>query len=312
MPTSQRHIDAGVIGQLLAAPQRFEFFQAVRLLEQWRPDSARFRNRLAMGFPPNQIENIGVDDNSVRLTPAFIGLLGSQGVLPLHYSDRIARHERERNDGGPRAFLDLLSHRPVQMFYQAWARNRLECADDAYLDMLNALSGHHLDDDIIDRETLAFYAMQIRARTVSAPLMAGMYSEYFGVPVAVEQLVGEWSELPPSDQAQLGSANVDLSAGVMLGGRTYRCDARARLRIGPLDREHYERFLPGHPSAHHLHAMLQLHCGAGMTWEVHLIQRAQDMRGVRLDASARLGVNARLLGGPATQDHDELMYLLHS
>ena len=312
MPTSQRRTDVGVISQLLAAPQRFEFFQAVRLLEQWRPDSTRFRNRLAMSFPPNQIENISADDSGVRVTPAFIGLLGSQGVLPLHYSERIARHERDRHDGGPRAFLDLISHRPVQMFYQAWARNRLECEEDTYCDMLNALAGTHLSDDIIDRETLAYYAMQIRARAVSAPLMAGMYSEYFGVSVAVEQLIGEWSELPPSDQAQLGRANVDLGAGVMLGRRTYRCDARARLRIGPLDRERYERFLPGHPSAYHLRAMLELHCGVDVTWEVHLIQRAQDMRGIHLNASARLGVNARLLGGPATQDHDELMYLLHS
>jgi hypothetical protein len=90
MPTSQRRTDAGVIGQLHATPQRFEFFQAAWLVEQWRPDSVRFRNRLAMSFPPNQIENVSIDDNSVRITPAFIGLLGSQGVLPLHYSERIS------------------------------------------------------------------------------------------------------------------------------------------------------------------------------------------------------------------------------
>jgi len=312
MPTAQRHTDTGVIGQLQAAPQRFEFFQATRLVEQWRPAGVRFRNRLAMSFPPNQIENISVDDSGVRITPAFVGLLGSQGVLPLHYSERIARHEKDHNDGGPRAFLDVLSHRPVHMFYEAWSRNRRECADAAFLDMLNALAGTHVGDDCIAHETLAFYAMQIRSRSVSAPLMAGMYSEYFGVPVLVEQLVGEWSELPASDQARLGCANVDLDGGVMLGGRTYRCDARARLRIGPLDRQRYERFLPGHDGAHELQAMLELHCGAGVTWEVHLVQRAQDTRGVQLDADSRLGVNARLLCEPAGQDHDELMYLMHS
>ncbi len=312
MPTSQWHADAGVIDQLLAEPQRFEFFQAVRLLEQWRPGGVRFRNRLAMSFPPNQIENIGVDDSSVRVAPVFIGLLGSQGVLPSHYSERIARHERDRNDGAPRAFLDLLSHRPVQMFYQAWTRNRPECADEDYLAMLNALAGAHVGKNIIDRETLAYYAMQIRARTSSAPLMTGMYTEYFGVPVMVEQLVGEWKELPLADQAKLGFTNVDLDAGVMLGSRTYRCDGRARLRIGPLRPDQYERFLPGHASARQLCAMLELHCGVGMTWEVHLIQRAQDMRGAHLDANARLGVNARLLDGAAKQDHEELMYLLHS
>lgn len=312
MPTAQRHTGTGVIGELLAAPQRFEFFQAMRLVQQWRPDSVRLRNRLAMSFPPNQLENIGSDGGGVRITPAFIGMLGSQGVLPLHYSERIARHERDHNDGAPRAFIDLLSQRPLHMFYQAWARQRPDCEEEPSLSMLNALAGTQIHDESIDRETLAFYAMQIRSRTVTAPQMAGMYSEYFDVPVTVEQLVGEWRELPLADQAQLGRQNVALDGGVMLGSRTYTCDARVRLRIGPLDKERYERFLPGHPSAHHLQAMLELHCGIGMTWEVHLIQRAQDMQGVCLDGASRLGINARLLSEPTAQDHDELMYLLRT
>ena len=58
--------------------------------------------------------------------------------------------------------------------------------------------------------------------------------------------------------------------------------------------------------------MLELHCGVGMTWEVHLIQRAEDMQGVHLNANRRLGVNAQLLSQPATRDHNELMYLLRT
>ncbi|SDH49205.1 MULTISPECIES: type VI secretion system baseplate subunit TssG [unclassified Duganella] len=312
MPASQRHTGTGVIGQLQAAPQRFEFFQAVRLAAQWRQHGVRFRNRLALSYAPNQIESLTADEYSVRITPAFIGLLGSQGVLPLHYSERIARHEKDRNDGGPRAFLDLVSHRAVEMFYQAWARNRVECAEQAFLDMLTALAGTPTADDSIDRETLAHYAIQIRSRTVSAPQLSGMYSEYFGVPVRLKQLIGEWTTLPAHDQAQLGRVNVGLDAGIMLGGRVYNCDARARLHIGPLDKQRHDSFLPGHSAAQRLQAMLKLHCGVSMTWEVHLVQHAQDMQGVHLDANSRLGINARLQSGPADQDHDELMYLLHS
>ncbi|TFW13302.1 type VI secretion system baseplate subunit TssG [Duganella callida] len=315
MPTSQRPAAAGVIGRLLAAPQRFEFFQAMRLLEQWRPGAVRCRNRLGMSFPPNQIENISSDDTGVRVTPAFMGLLGSQGVLPLHYSERIGRHERSANDGGPRAFLDLLSHRPVALFYEAWTRHRPECAEDAFMALLNALAGVSRvgeDSGGIARETIAFYAMQIRARAAPAALLEGMYSEYFGVPVEVQPLIGEWRALPAQDQAQLGRAHVALDGGVMLGARCYGCDGRARLRIGPLDKGRYEDFLPGRAGARQLAAMLALHCGAGLTWEVYLVQRAQDMTGVRLDGGSRLGVDARLQDGTATEDHAELMYLLHS
>jgi type VI secretion system protein ImpH len=321
MPATQRHDDAGLISQLLAEPQRFEFFQAVRLIEQAQPPRRlRYRNRLSLAFPPNQIENISDDgDDIIHITPAFMGMLGSQGVLPLHYSDRINRHERANSDGGPRAFFDMLSHRTLGMFYQAWAKHRPECmvspeGADEYLAMLTALSGASTSGEVVDHETLAFYAMQIRCRAVSAPLMAGMYSEYFNVSVAVDQLIGEWQELPFEDQAALGAANVDLGAGVMLGARIYGCDSRVRLRIGPLDRKRYESFLSGRSAAAHLAALLALHCGVGMTYEVHLIQRAADLCGISLDVGndVRLGVNARMLSGPSNEDREELMYLLHT
>lgn len=326
MSAPQRRVEPGLIGELLAEPQRFEFFQAVRLIGLAQqaggagPGGVRFRNRLSLGFPPSQIDNVSGDDKGIRITPAFMGLLGSQGSLPLHYSERINRHEKGNSDGGPRAFVDIFSHRALGMFYEAWARHRPECMDrpehgDSFMRMLAALSGaQSTADDVIDGETLAFYAMQIRSRAVSAPLMAGMYAEYFDVPFAVEQLVGEWQDLPAGDQARLGGANVDLGCGVLLGQRVYRCDARARLRIGPLDRDAYDRFLPGHSGALRLAAMLALQCGVDMCYEVHLIQRAQDVRGFSLDEAngARLGVDACLYSQPPGRDREDLMYLLRT
>lgn len=327
MSAPQRRVELGLIGELLAEPHRFEFFQAVRLIALARQQDGgaglhdvRFRNRLSLGFPPSQIDSVSSDGKGIRITPAFMGLLGSQGSLPLHYSERINRHEKGHSDGGPRAFLDLFSHRALGMFYQAWARHRPECmitpeGDDAFLHMLTSLSGAHAaTDDAIERETMAFYAMQLRSRTVSGPLMAGMYSEYFDVPFAVEQLVGEWQDLPPDDQAQLGMANVDLGGGVLLGQRLYRCDARVRLRIGPLDRDGYDRFLPGNSGARQLAAMLALQCGVDMCYEVHLIQRAQDVRGFSLNEAngARLGVDTCLYSQPPGRDREDLMYLLHT
>lgn len=317
MPASQRSTDTGVIAELLEQPHRFEFFQAVRLLAQARLPQPRYRNRLSLAFPPNQIENIGEEsDGRIRLTPAFIGMLGSQGVLPLHYSECVNRHEKSHNDGGPRAFLDLLSHRATELFYQAWAKHRPEAMDepdddDSFLTMLLALAGVP-ECAGVQPETLARYAMQIRSRSVSAPQMAGMYAEYFDVPFAVQQLVGQWQPLESEHQAQLGRANVDLGSGVLLGERIYGCDARVRLRIGPLPESAYERFLPGGADAVQLAAMLGLHCGAGMTWEVCLVREGSALRALCLDGASRLGVDAFLVDGGPQPDREELMYLLHT
>lgn len=329
MPTPQRNDEPGLIGALLAEPHRFEFCQAVRLIELAQQqdggtglDDVRFRNRLSLGFPPSQIDNVSSDAKGIRITPAFMGLLGSQGTLPLHYSERINRHEKSSSDGGPRAFLDMLSHRALGMFYEAWARHRPDCMvtpddGDAFMRMLGALAGAQPQPEESEppaRETLAFYAMQLRSRAVSAPLLAGLLAEYFDVPFAVEQLVGEWHDLPAADQARLGCANVDLGGGVLLGERIYRCDARVRLRIGPLDRAGYDRFLPCHSGALRLQAMLALQCGIDICYEVHLIQRAEDVRGFGFDDAngARLGVDSCLYSAPPQRDREDLMYLLHT
>jgi len=322
MLAPQRRTDAGVIGDLLAAPHRYEFFQAVRLLEQaGAAERVRYRNRLSLAFPPNQLENISQDaDEHIHITPAFIGLLGSQGVLPLHYSEALSRYEKTSNDGGPRAVLDLLSHRATELFYQAWAMHQpvsMTAADqeDGFMAILLALAGADSCAGV-RRETLARYATQIRSRNVGAAALAGMYSEYFNTGFVVEQLVGHWQELQPDHQAQLGVANVDLGSGVLLGERIYGCDARVRLHIGPLAPDAYEGFLPGGSAAVQLAAMLKLHCGAGMTWEVRLIRRAGDLRGPRLDGASRLGVDTFLVDDQGTgapqPDREELMYLLHT
>lgn len=328
MSAPQRRTDAGVVGDLLAAPHRYEFFQAVRLLEQaGAAERVRYRNRLSLAFPPNQIENISADgDEWIRITPAFMGLLGSQGVLPLHYSEGLNRHEKTSNDGGPRALLDLLSHRATQLFYEAWAMHQPESMaapassgeDDGFLAILLALAGtpEATPGAGVRRATLARYAAHIRHRTVSAPLLAAMYAEYFDTGVVVDQLVGHWQPLDRAHQAQLGVANVDLGDGVLLGERIYGCDARVRLRIGPLGRDGCEDFLPGGSAAEQLATLLKLHCGAGMTWEVRLIRRAGDIGCPRLDGASRLGVDTFLVAhtgeGTRQPDREELMYLLHT
>ncbi|NRR31228.1 type VI secretion system baseplate subunit TssG [Oxalobacteraceae bacterium] len=353
MPTPERTTGTDLIDMLTSTPHRFEFFQAVRLLELAMRQSRngedadgmadarlaqpiQFHNRLSLAFPPSQIDDVtlkaGTDGDpgqatGLHITPAFLGLLGSTGTLPLHYSERIAAHERSTGDAGPRAFLDMLSHRAQSLFYQAWARHRPECmvtagGDDAFLAMLTALSGSpalqdppEASESALDPETLAFYAAQFRCRTTSAGALASVLAEYFGVPLTIEQLVGVWEQLPTEHQAQLGVVNSDLDAGMLLGDAIYTCDSRARIRIGPLDQASFDSFLPGASAAVSLAALLRMHCGAGMTYEVRLVLRADDVHDFRLAGAgdpggSRLGIDCYLSGQAIARDRDDFSYLL--
>jgi type VI secretion system protein ImpH len=355
-------LEPGVIDRLLSEPYRFEFFQAVRLLETWLrqngvaqgdvlADWLRFGNRLSLAFPASDIEALapvgaGAMESGaalqealragrlehIHITPAFMGLLGSSGVLPLHYTQRIAAHEQEQKDTAPRAFFDMLSTQSLGFFYQAWARHRPECMVDAeggdgFLPLLLAIAGHGghgghggqdtasvsaPDDSAIADEVLAFHAARFSRRAVPACTIAGTLAEYFEVPFELEQLIGCWEDLPAADQAQVDVANVGLANGVLLGGRIYRRDTRARVRVGPLDREQFERFLPGGAAARALERMLGLFCGAGISFEVRLILDRSEVHGAKLasNSQARLGLDAFVLEGTPGAHREDIRYLL--
>ncbi len=138
MATSGRKPNSTVDRLLLGDGRRFDFFQAVRLLERLyparqpvgreasrEPEVVRFRSRPDLSFPPTDVDEIRVDENGDRaeMTVSFMGLIGPHGVLPRHYTLLAAERERA-NDGALHAFLDLFHHRMVSLFYRAWERYR--------------------------------------------------------------------------------------------------------------------------------------------------------------------------------------------
>jgi type VI secretion system protein ImpH len=349
-----------VIQRLLDEPGRFEFFQTLRLLERLlerlSPDNAsagdgsltahlRFHNSTSMAFPPSEVaalwsrtpDNFEIrsdqqllssllDDphHAIHITPAGFGLLGVGGVMPFHYTEAIAAAERSGHDGGARAFIDVLGNRAALLFYQAWARYRIECQPespdehDSFLSLQLALAGHWPQasasppdrlGDCLSVEAIACYAALFRQRPATADIIEGVLSEYFEVPVRVRQFVGDWYRR--DDQTQLGVADCVLGGGAMLGERCHRSDLAAEVRIGPLTRRQYRRFLPGAPALRALTQMLALFSIATVRFRVRLVLRADEVDGCRLAASERrdsLGYGLFLGDDAVHQDRDDLCF----
>lgn len=354
MPTPHRDDDLGLIRQLFEAPYQFDFFQAVRLLEEWLGENGvprdavlkevlHFRNSVALSFPASAIEALkidGVQTNGadldailaiagkqgdslrIHMTPTFIGLLGVQGALPLHYSERIAAYLQRTGDDGARAFLDLFSNRLVALFYKAWLKYRLELADaerlqDRQLPLLLSLIGDArggASKPVAD-EVAAFYAGALRQRPCSPATMERVLNDYFRVPVQVEPLQGHWQALEPTLQAQLGGDNACLGERSMLGPATWRRDLRVCIRLGPLTMAQYDHFLPDSAGASALKNMLSMFAAPTLQFEIRLVLRAEDVQdaalGTALDAGGmRLGLDAFLGPQPTANERDDLSYVL--
>jgi type VI secretion system protein ImpH len=139
--------------ELIQAPYRFDFFQAVRLLEHRHRERARrgaspdrtpvgqddpdrevvhFRAHSSLSFPGgaiSQVHDVAAADPDrdpppPELIVTFLGLTGPSGVLPRHYTTLLLQRIRSR-DHAFRDFLDLFHHRLIALFYRAWEKYRL-------------------------------------------------------------------------------------------------------------------------------------------------------------------------------------------
>lgn len=355
MRTPQWRYPATLIRRLADQPQQFQFFQAVRIIDVWlrRDGNAhgytldsvlRCKNSVSLRFPASEIEQLSIasreplDTDSawqnalarqqlrhIHLTPAFMGLLGVNGVLPYCYTDTVAAQIHfDKNEAG-RAFLDCYTHRSMTLFYRAWEKCRVEFRRDAagrdeFLGMQLALAAAptpaprsatvpEADDDRLADEVLAHYATLIRQRPVSGDAIVGVLNEYFGVPFQLEPFVGAWVDHPPAQQSQL-DVNCRLGQNTLLGARYWRRDLCARLRIGPLCSADTHHFLEHGGGGKALKAMLALFAPPNLRFEVRVILRAQDVRPARLNADMTLARDTFLTGSPSLVDRDDIRYYL--
>jgi type VI secretion system protein ImpH len=352
MQTKERRPLPGVTARLQATPYRFQFMQAVRVLlislrragvppERALRDILRFQNSLSLSFPASEIEALltepvseapgdGLPDTlnlaHVWITPAFIGLLGGNGTLPLHYTERIAAYEHATHDRAARAYLDMFSHRIVSLFFKAWGKYRVEHSldvhgKDEFRPLLLALAGKQANawrtDGVrqvgLDGDVAAFYAGLLRQRPMSATALRCILPDYFGVPITIEQFTGAWDTIADDRQCKMGGSNATLGYSGALGVRRWRHDLRVTLRIGPLSKNDFERFLPGAPGAQALKAMLAMVGVAGLQYLAHVILKPEEVEPLELAGGAqqgvRLGWDARI-GTAAPNQPTDVRYLL--
>ncbi len=367
MPTTQRRQPLAVVEQLLDQPHRFEFMQAVRLLERWfmqqeqlgsaevLQQRLRFRNSLSLSFAPSEIAQLEVRPRPepaaesrrdadtanpaeagttgaierLELTPAFMGLLGLNGALPMFYTEQFQQREQYQRDTAGRAFLDIFQHRAVALFYQAWRKHRLPLQYEQnrrqhFLPMMLSIAGvgqGALQDRLkageggVADDALAYYAGALQQRPVSASTMARVLQHYFRVPVKLEQFVGRWFALGTSSQTSLGLGNAQLGQSALVGERVWQRDLRLRLSLGPMPADRFSRFLPGGPGERALRELLTLFTGVSLEYEVRLTLAAASVHPARLvddDQAPRLGWDAFLITRPADTDRSDAGYELHA
>jgi type VI secretion system protein ImpH len=314
-----------VAEQLFAEAYRFDFFQAVHLLEQLlpraprvgdtsgtRPEPVRFRSSLAAAFPASEIDRLalGAAGEPPEMTVNFMGLAGGFGPLPPPLTEHVLARAR-RGDTAGRDFLDIFNHRLISLFFRARAKHRPSLARGTpadsnfalYLFALLGLATPELRGRLpFPDRALLHYAGLLAQRPRSLHALERLLADYFGVPVTGTSLEGRWLAIDDSEQTRLGAAggNNRLGQGAVLGRRAWDQQAGLRLVLGPLSYARFCELLPDGNAHRPLQALVGFHVETPVEPEYRLVLRAEDVPGTRLGRrhGAKLGWTSFLTTRP--------------
>jgi type VI secretion system protein ImpH len=321
----------GLERALAEEPFRFEFFQAVWLLERLlgnrvpagkfaKPgdEAARFGAHNTVSFPASEIQSLEWREGAPPLLRVnFMGLTGPLGVLPLYYTQLLAERARVR-DTAARDFLDIFNHRIVSLFYQAWEKYRFTVEFERggrdrlaqhLLDFIGLGTAGLEERQAVPDYSLIYYAGLLAQSPRSATALERLIEDYFEVPVKVEQFAGAWYKLEPSMQTRMEERGDDsdaLGVGAVVGDEIWDEQARVRISIGPLTLSQYQDFLPTGTAYEPLRALVRFFSNDALDFEVRLVLAREEVPpcelGAEGEAAPRLGWVSWAKSAPMRRD----------
>ena len=317
---------AALFAAVQAAPHDFDFFALMRRVESLRPESPRIGKALRpsqeslrlgqdpeLDFAPAALASFGREGTGTpRLGVRFLGLLGSQGPMPLHLTEYVRERLRDRNDPTLARFLDIFHHRLLSLFYSAWAQSQPAAqhdrpADDRFAVWVGATMGLGAEvrtQGHLPEAARLFQAGLLGSRSRHPEGLTKLLTQFFKVPVRIEPYVAHWMVIDAADRSRLGharnrpercaSAPAALGRTAAAGSRLRDRQYKFRVALGPLTLAQYGAFLPGGTAWLQLRDWVRQYIGLDLLWDVQLCLARTQVPEPRLGQRVPLGVAAWL------------------
>lgn len=306
-----------LLDELQQDPERFEFFELVRLLEQALgadigtegPDRGEPRITLAhspdLGFPAADVAWLRAEGSTAQVGTTFLGLLGTASPLAPEWTEQVLHDDDE---GRLRAFYDVFHHRALSLLVAAWKVHALEGGfdlrgDDSLSKRLRSLAGV---DGWIDAEEDALPPMAAvgladyqrgQPQSLDVGSAEGLLRRLYPTwNVRLQPCIPRFVAFTARERARLGRHRNRLGATLVYGDGRDEAQTLLRVQIGPVDATTYESLMPGGESYRALERLMRrLFAGAlDVELEVEVAQGAAPVCMLGRPAGSRLGVDARV------------------
>lgn len=327
MSTKGWRKNTSITRKLADAPYEFQFQQAVRLLERsalfeketsqsgiatnpvarFTPPSSefvRFNTNQTLAFPSSEVQSVKrIDKDSGasqwQMIVNLMGLTGSMGVLPYHYTELILKRQKQKDETMVH-FFDLFNHRTLSLFFQAsvkyhlplqYERNRLhgsprsvqEPQTRALLSLIG-MGTQALNDRLYTRdESLVYYSGLFSQNVRTATGLKQILRSHFNIPVDVDQFIGQWQDLIDDVRSRLPDfenpkgRNVCLGRSAMLGKKGWFAQGKIHIVLGPLNKKQLEKFAPGTFALKALNELVRMYVGMENDYEFIIRVKRSDI-----------------------------------
>lgn len=302
--------------QAAAEPESFDLFALVRGLAARSPDKlpvgtsklpsqdiVRLNQVPHMVFPGPSIKEVTIREAQAHLGGYWLGLTGPMSPLPLHLTE-YAVFERKYADQHPFSdFLDLIAGRFLQLFYRSWEVTQAAVqADrpesDEFARQVAQLTGAQEGANANSAFTpsLRLHYAGLFASRRSAGAIEGGLHHLLGLPVEVHEFRPNFAQIAAFDQTSLGRRHSRIGDAV-LGRRAFFITNTFEVRITARSMAQFKQLQPGSALFRLVGETLDALGPSELEWYVTLALPSEQVRGVRLDGTSRLGWSSWLGDG---------------
>ncbi len=325
MESEARHQALHLAREIVAIPEAFDFFQAVRVLKRVlgaKADKAiEFKVERALNFPRASIVKVlETEEGRTRyqMFVTFIGLFGQSGILPQHYTELLLERIGAK-DHNFTEFLDIFNQRIIELCYQIWASNRFYVGEDGRVDpkkglmsFFRSLTGVSAKSAQGAQDMELYYSGLYSKHNRPSEGLRIMLEDYFDVPVKMSHYSGEWIKLDTKERSVLSysqaSAKNQIGMNCIMGSKVWLTQNGFDVIMGPVSYSQFQSLLPNGKMLPAVRKMIENFVGFEYRFNVKVLLRADDVPRCQLshrDPSGsvrRLGWNSWLKTNRAPVD----------
>lgn len=263
----------------------------------------RFGQFAQLSFQERQVHQIVPQGEFLKVKIKGFGMLGANGVLPLHLSEAIYEKNLHEKDHTFNDFLDIFHHRLISLFYKAW----LSAEPAVMLDNTNTPVFSEYVAGFVGTQPLAndgtenllkyshfYYSSLLLNQNMPTHNLIEILHGYFDAPIKIEENIGEWIHAKAHTTSLSSQFLEPLGAGLLIGTHYFDATQKFRVIVGPVSITKYLDFLKGERLFHQLTQWVIRYTKHSYRFDIKIIIDKDDIRPTCLDTMHRLGRNSWL------------------